>query len=85
MTSSPGPIPAASSDRCSALVPVFTPMPCAACWKVANSRSKAATSLPSVNWQRLENAANGGIDFVLDAEVLRLQVDERNHAIFSSA
>jgi hypothetical protein len=28
MTSSPGPMPAASNAMCSALVPVLTPMPC---------------------------------------------------------
>src|ERR1035441_746444 len=50
MTSSPGPTPAASSAKCRALVPEFTPTQCFAPPQyAANACSKAATSLPSTN------------------------------------
>src|SRR5690606_6407113 len=50
MTSSPGPTPAASNARCSALVPVLTATPYPAPQNLANSSSKAATSSPSTYW-----------------------------------
>src|SRR5579859_5534882 len=46
MTSSPGPMPAARSARCSALVPVFTPTAYWASDYAANSSSKALTFGP---------------------------------------
>jgi hypothetical protein len=49
MTSSPGPMPAATSARCSAAVPELTPTPWAAPEYAANSRSNAATSSPRTN------------------------------------
>ena len=48
MTSSPGPTPAASSARCSAVVQLETAQACGAPTSAANSRSKAATSGPCV-------------------------------------
>ena len=47
ITSSPGFIPAASSARCNALVPEFTPTACLAWQYAANSASKASTY---TNW-----------------------------------
>src|SRR5690348_16770652 len=49
MTSSPGRTPAASSARCSALVPELVPMACRVRQCPANSISKAATSGPRTN------------------------------------
>ena len=49
MTSSPGPTPAASSDRCSALVPLLTPIASDVRQNVAKSCSKAATDGPRMN------------------------------------
>ena len=49
ITSPPGPTPAASSDRCSALVPLFTATQCCAPQNPANSRSNAVTSGPPLN------------------------------------
>src|ERR1039457_6083277 len=50
ITSSPGPIPAASNARCNALVPEFTPTASAAPQYPANSFSNAATSGPRLYW-----------------------------------
>src|SRR5438034_4505183 len=50
MTSSPGATPEATSARCSALVPEFTPTAWAAPQYGANSASNAFTSSPSTNW-----------------------------------
>src|SRR5438270_12208068 len=47
ITSSPGPIPAASSATCSALVPVFTATAYFTLCLAANSSSNATTSGPS--------------------------------------
>ena len=49
-TSSPGPTPAASSARWSALDPLLTPMACPTPQAAANSASKANTSSPSTYW-----------------------------------
>ena len=49
MTSSPGPTPAASRDRCSALVPLLTPIASAVWQKAAKLFSNDDTAGPRMN------------------------------------
>ncbi len=82
MTSSPGPMPAASSARCSALVPVFTAMP----WLRLRVGRELLLETGDLAAQRelaaVQHALDGRVDFALDRRVLRLQIDEGNHAAF---
>src|SRR5262245_55829585 len=57
ITSSPGSTPAASSARCSALVPLLTPVANCAPQYGANSASNAATWLPRTYWVLSSNAS----------------------------
>ncbi len=83
MTSSPGPTPAASSARCSALVPVLTPMPCVGLAVGGELLLERRHFAAERELAAVQDALDRGVDFVLDRRVLGLQVDERNHDAFS--
>ncbi len=79
MTSSPGPTPAASSARCSALVPLLTPMPCGRLTVGGELLLEGRHLAAERELAALQHGEDGRIDLGLDGAVLRLQIDERNH------
>ena len=61
-----------------ASVPELTATQCLAPQNVASSASSSATSGPRMNWQCASTAIQPPAQFVRDARLLRLQVEERN-------
>ena len=80
ITSSPGPTPAASSDRCSALVPLLTPIASDVWQNAAKCFSKATTAGPRMNCALSNDVLNARSISGLSAPVLRPEINERNHA-----
>ena len=66
ITSSPGPMPAASSARCSALVPVLTPMPCAALAVRGELLLERRHFAAERELAAVEHALDGRVDLALD-------------------
>ena len=79
MTSSPGPMPAASRARCRALVPDVDAHrflgAAIGCEFLLERRNLAAQRKLAA----VENALNGGVNLGFNAGVLRFQINERNH------
>ena len=78
MTSSPGPIPIASSTRTSASVPLATPIVSGTPRYAAASSSNAETLGPKTNAAVVEHLREGPKELRDQRRVLRLDVNERN-------
>ena len=80
ITSSPGPIPAASSARCSALVPEFTAIASLAAAVAGELPLERRDLVAEHELPAVEHAADRRLDLGPDALELLAQVDQRNHS-----
>jgi hypothetical protein len=79
ITSSPAPMPAASSARCSALVPEFTPIASAVPAVGGELALEGRDLLPEDELRAVEHTQDARVDFRFDRTVLTAEICVRNH------